>query len=397
MKAEGRRQKKEMKTLISALVLLVTLLPSVSTAEWRFVTERRTGTEPEDRLDAARLLMFDRDWAGAVVALRKVMADRREPLRDEAAFWLAHSLFQMGKASEALEVIATLESQYPRSRWLMPARSLRVEIATRMGSSELLWRVAQPPAPPAPAALPETPRTPRPGRAPRAVGAPLPPPPPAAPAPPAMTMTDVRIQALSGLLLEAPDRAVPALREIVIEHQETPQARRALFVLGLSPHEDALETVMHFATTGPDALRVVAVEQLARWPSPDAKKTMTFAYANGSPRVKMQVLQSLGESGGASYLYSIVTSEHDPDLRESGILGLGHARGRAELARLYARPSVPHAERAAILEALFAAGADRELVTIARQERDARLRGEAIALLRTLNTPAALRFLRTLK
>lgn len=344
--------------------------------------------------------MFDRDWAGAVVALRKVVADRKEPLRDEAAFWLAHSLFQMGKASEALETIGTLEAQHPRSRWLMPARSLRVEIATRMGSSDLLWHVAQPPAPPAPPAPPppDTPPAARAPRAPRAVRVPPPPAPPAAPAPPpVMTMTDVRIQALSGLLLEAPDRAVPALREIVVTHQETPQARRALFVLGLSPHEQALETVMHFATTGPDALRVVAVEQLARWPLPDAKKTMAFAYANGSPRVKMQVLQSLGESGGASYLYEIVTAEDDPDLRESGILGLGHARGRAELARLYARPSAPRAERAAILEALCAAGADRELVTIARQERDAHLRRTAIAQLRTLNTPVALRFLRTVK
>ncbi|MGP1678996.1 MAG: class II aldolase/adducin family protein, partial [Burkholderiales bacterium] len=43
------------------------------------------------RLDPARLLIFDRDWARAVVALRKVMGDRKEPLRDEAAFWLAHS------------------------------------------------------------------------------------------------------------------------------------------------------------------------------------------------------------------------------------------------------------------------------------------------------------------
>jgi hypothetical protein len=388
-----------MKTVLSVLVLLMTLLPSVSSAEWRFVTELRTGTgtEPEDKLDAARLLMFDRDWAGAVVALRKVMADRREPLRDEAAFWLAHSLFQMGKASDALEVIGALESQHPRSRWLMPARSLRVEIATRTGSSELLWRAAQPPAPPAPP-TPVTPPAARAPRAPRAVGVPPPPAPPdPPPPPPVMTMTDVRIQALSGLLLEAPDRAVPALREIVVQHQETPQARRALFVLGLSPHEQALETVMHFATTGPDALRVVAVEQLARWPSADAKRTMTYAYSSGSPRVKLQVLQSLGASGGASYLYEIVTTEDDPDLRESGILGLAHARGRAELARLYARTSAPRAERTAILEALCAAGADRELVTIVRQERDARLRDAAIAQLRTLNTPVALRFLRTLK
>ena len=217
------------------------------------------------------------------------------------------------------------------------------------------------------------------------------------PSPPGFTQIDVRIQALSGLLLQEPDRAVPALREIVVREQETPQARRALFVLGLSPHEEARETVMHFSRTGPDALRVVAVEQLARWPTNDARVALTSAYAAGSERVKFEVLRSLGESGGVSYLYELVTGEEDPDLRESGIFGLGHARGRAELARLYAQGSTSRADRAAILEALFVAGGDRELVAIARQEKDGELREASIGRLRMLNTPAAAAFLRTLK
>lgn len=360
----------------------------------------------DDKLDRARLLIFDRDWRGAVAELRRVMEDRREPLRDEAAFWLAHSLFQLGRASEALAVIATLESEYPRSRWLLPAQSLRVEIATRMGTPDILWRVATPPAPPAP------PAPPRVASAPRAPRAPAPPAPPSAPSPPraprapepgstwimsgssGFTPLDVRIQALSGLLLRDPERAVPALREIVVEAPETPQGRRALFVLGLSPHEEARQTVVHFAHTGPEALQVVAVEQLSRWPTQDAQEALTAAYATGSERVKVQVLRSLGESGGTVRLYELVASEDDPALRETGIYGLAQARGRAELARLYMRPSTPHADRAAIIEALFAAGGDRELVTIARREKDQGLRNAAIARLRHFTTPAARAFLR---
>jgi hypothetical protein len=212
-----------------------------------------------------------------------------------------------------------------------------------------------------------------------------------------LTVMDVRIQALSGLLLREPDRAVPALREIVIEAQETPQARRALFVLGLSPHQQARQTIMQFAQTGPEALRVVAVGQLARWATPDAKHALTSAYAAGSDRVKLEVLRSLGESGGAGFLYEIVTSEADQDLRESGIFGLGHARGRGELARLYNRSGVSRADRAAILEALFAARGDRELVAIARSEKDAELRTSAIDRLRLLDTQIARTFLRTAK
>ena len=384
-----------MKTVISILLLCSMAAP---------VSAREAG-DPQDRLDPARMLIFDRDWPKAVAELRRVIADRREPLRDEACFWLAHSLFQMGRSSEALRVIATIGDEYPRSRWLLPAQSLRVEIATRIGSPDVLWRVAAPPPPPAPPAPP----APSGARAPRAPAPPSPPSPPGpprppragrvtvAPAPPGFTTLDVRIQALSGLLLQEPERAVPALREIVDEAQETPQARRALFVIGLSPHEQARETVMHFARSGPDALRVVAVEQLSRWPTRDAKQALTSAYAAGSERVKMRVLQSLGESGGVSYLYELVSAEDDPGLRESGIFGLGHARGRGELARLYARPGATRADREAILEALFAAGGDRELVTIARREQDAGLRASAIARLRTLHTPAARAFLREIE
>jgi hypothetical protein len=382
-----------MKTVLCSILVLCALAAPASAS---------VVNDPQDRLDPARMLIFDRDWPKAVAELRRVIADRREPLRDEAGFWLAHSLFQMGRSSEALRVIATIEDEYPRSRWLLPAQSLRVEIATRIGSPDVLWRVAAPPPPPAPPAPPAPPSAGS-RRAPAPPAPHAPPHPPragrvmVAPAPPGFTTLDVRIQALSGLLLQEPERAVPALREIVDEAQETPQARRALFVIGLSPHEQARETVMHFARTGPDALRVVAVEQLSRWPTRDAKQALTSAYAVGSDRVKLRVLQSLGESGGVSYLYELVSAEDDPGLRESGIFGLGHARGRGELARLYARPGATRADREAILEALFAAGGDRELVTIARRERDAGLRASAISRLRTLRTPAALAFLREIE
>ncbi|MDQ3070853.1 MAG: hypothetical protein M3R55_14140, partial [Acidobacteriota bacterium] len=217
----------------------------------------------------------------------------------------------------------------------------------------------------------------------------------AVPAPPqfAFTVTDVRIQALSGLLEQDPDRAVPALREIVVQEQETPSARRALFVLGLSPHEQARATVMQFAQTGPEALRVVAISQMARWTTPQARTALTTAYAVGTERVKLEVLRSLSESGGTGYIYEIATSEADPGLRESAIFGLGNAGGRAELWRLYTRASTSRASRVAIIDALTASRGDRQLVLIARTEKDSELRGAAVAKLRVLDTAAARAYL----
>ena len=345
-----------MKTLLIACAAVLSLTSAASASEWR------TPAEPDraDRLDQARLLIFDRDWPRAVVELRRVLANPKEPLRDEASFWLAHSLFHMGDAPEALRVIDEIERHHVRSRWMLPAQSLRVEIATRLKRPDLLWRIAvkpsaqpAPPAPPlvptlrtphaGPAPMPTPPHAPRPARTPRAAdpatpAPPAAPEPPDLPSPPVLTFTDVRIQALSGLMRQEPGRAVPVLREIVTEELESPQARRALFVLGLSTHEEARETLIHFARTGPEGLRVVAVEQLGRWPTLNARNVLTTVYASSTQRVKLEVLRSLRE-----------------------------------------------------------AGADRELIRLARDEKDAMLRGFAIAQLRELDTEPARAFLRSLR
>jgi len=293
-----------MKTFVAVAALSLSFAGAVSASEPRTGTGTGTVADPGDRLDAARLLIFDRNWPKAVAELRRIVEDRREPMRDEAAFWLAHSLFQMGDPSEALRVIEMLEREYPRSQWVMPAASLRVDIATRIGRPEMLWEIVV------------TPRPPRP------VVAPAPPAPPKAPLPPALTFVDVKIQALGGLLVREPERAVPALREIVIEAVESPQARRALFVLGMSSHEEAREAVVHFARTGPDELRVVAVEQLGRWPNLRARHVLTSVYGSSSERVKLEVLRSLGEARADRDLIRLVRSEKDESLRDFAIAQL---------------------------------------------------------------------------
>lgn len=334
-----------MKTFVAMVIV------SLCAAGPAAAQEPRPGSAQSQRLDAARLLLFDRDWPGAVTELRRIVADAKAPQRDEASLWLAHGLFQMGNASEALQVIAALERDHPRSHWVLPAQSLRVQIAARTGRGDVLWSYAvpsvapKPGATPAPAPPPRTWQTPRVAPTPRTpLTAPpawpdTPAPPAALPAPPrVLTPVDIRIEALSGLMRRDPDRAVPVLREIVVEQQETPQARRALYVLGLSPHQHARETVLHFAQSGPESLRIVAVGNLAWWPSDSARKVLTSAYSSGTPRVKLAALRSLAASG-----------------------------------------------------------ADRELISIARAETDSDLRGYAIAQLRQLDTPQARAFLRSIK
>src|SRR5690348_1753985 len=81
------------------------------------------------RMERAKDLIADEQWAPAVDELTAAANDPKEPNRDEALFWLAHSQNQVHDSSAAVETIGRLEREYPLSRWVKPARSLRIEIA----------------------------------------------------------------------------------------------------------------------------------------------------------------------------------------------------------------------------------------------------------------------------
>jgi hypothetical protein len=144
------------------------------------------------RLALAKDYIADEQWTRAIAELRAVADDPRDANRDEALFWLAHSQYQVGDHGDALQTINRLEHLFVKSRWVRPARSLRVEIAQRLRRDDVLWALAMPRA-----AAPPVPPTPLPpASAPRgATPAPLPLPPRAArrrPAQPRRTGADAR-------------------------------------------------------------------------------------------------------------------------------------------------------------------------------------------------------------
>src|SRR5215471_2000409 len=107
------------------------------------------------RLAQGKDYVADEQWARAIVEFKAAADDPREKNRDEALFWLAHSEHQSGDDASALQTIVRLEHEYPKSVWVRPAHSVRVEIAQSMRRDDVLWMIAATPAPPpAPAARP---------------------------------------------------------------------------------------------------------------------------------------------------------------------------------------------------------------------------------------------------
>jgi len=373
------------------------------------------------RLGRAKDYMADEQWARAIAELRAAIADPREKGKDEALYWLAHSLNQSGDAAAAIDTILRLERDYPKSLWVKPAGSLRLDIAIRMQRNDVLWwtAVPTPPARPIPASVPPrgfapTPPTPPttktpplpPAPAPPAVPTPVAPPTPpgvapTAPAPPMPPPTawlpegyspdvELRIEAL-GVLIRTNVQVIPILKEIAVDGNNPGDARRAMFVLMQSGRPEAREIVVQVAKAGPEPAQLAAIRELGRFGGQQASDTLLQIYAKASIVVKRQVVTSLGEGSQQVALFKIAESETDPHLRDTAIVTLGRAGGGEQLRLLYQRAN-PQIKKP-IIAGLFTARQEDTLIRIADEEKDPMLRSECIRRLRLLGTPRARAYL----
>jgi tetratricopeptide (TPR) repeat protein len=402
-----------MRTTIALAIAIVVAVPAFSSTP--------TPAPDSARLGRAKDYMADEQWPRAIAELRAAINDPKEKAKDEALYWLAHSLNQSGDSASAIETIRRLESEYPKSLWVKPAGSLRVDIAIHLRRNDVLWWTAVPPqparmptrarkpAPPPPVAeganpatVPAPPEPPAP--APTAVPTPRPPyaPPPAPlpPKPPAWFPEDyqpdieLRIQALGSLIRTDALKVIPILTEIALDSDNPGDARRAMFVMMQSGKPEARAAVVQVAKAGPEFARVAAVRELGRFGGPEISQELMQVYTTADLPVKQQVVTSLGERLEKTPLFRIAQSEKDPGLRESAILKLAQAGGSEQLWMLYERAEF--AVKLPIIVGFFSAGAEDELIRVAEHERDPKLRAEALRRLRLMETPKAKEYLQKL-
>jgi hypothetical protein len=400
MRTPGLRQ-------IAAAIGFVVLLP-VFGAAWPDI-----GGPESRRMARAKDLIADEQWGRAIEELRVAAADPREPNKAEALFWLAHSLNQENDFAAAVESIRKLEREHASSPWVKPARSLMIELAQKLRRDDVLWWTATPgrppavptvapramtprrgsprPAPPPPVdtptpfpAAPDTPAPPAPaGRA----STPAPPPPP----PSAWFVetwspdTDQRILALGSLIHTDADKVIPMLRKIALEEDNPGAARRAVFVLTQSGKPEAMWTVVEVARRGPEPVRVAAVRGIGSFGGPEVSKALLQVYSTANALVKKQVVTTLGQRAEAPALLRIAQSEADRALRASAIVTLGRCGGRDELYSLYVKAD--RESKRPIINGLFMARGEDELIRIAEREKDSQLRAEVHTKLRLLGTP----------
>jgi HEAT repeat protein len=205
--------------------------------------------------------------------------------------------------------------------------------------------------------------------------------------------TDLQIEALNGLLEQHGERVIPLLRDIALDGNSPDEARRAVLVLSRSARPEARRTVTEVARRGPEPVQLAAIRAMGRFDGTGISAELMQVYSSATtPRVKRQVVSSLGERSDNASLLRIATVESDSAVRNVAIVTLGRLPGaRPQLRTLYGR--APQDSRMAVLAALLSSKDEDELIRIAGAETDPMLRARARMQLRLLATPKALQFL----
>lgn len=396
------------------------------------VTAAEAAAPESKRLIRARDFITDEQWTQAIDLLRVAVDDPKEPRRDEALYWLAHSEYHSGDAGAAVATISRLEREFPRSMWVKPGQSLRIDIAVRLGRNDvLLWTATprnrrvplgsapaaithEPPAPAAPIPVAdEPPKPPTPKPAPRKGpardgGTPMPFPqgaaaPAAAPVvPPPAAMwyasdfepdADIRVYALGGLLRSDADRAIPLLMEIALASDKPTTASRAVTVLAQSKLPKAREKVVEVATTAPQSVQIAAVKAMVGFGGRAVSGDLMQVYSKVNEPVKVQIVKSLGDLEQPAPLLQIVNAEKEGPIRYHALASLGRAGAVDQLEQLYKTSSSN--SRRYIIEGFAFARAEAQLIRVADLERkgNPQLRRFALDQLKLFGSPRAKEYL----
>jgi HEAT repeat protein len=345
-------------------------------------------------------------WSDAVDLFNKVV-QRHGQRAEGALYWRAYAENKEGQPARAISTCAELRHTYPKSEWLDECGALEIEIRGRS---------AQPVQPQA------------------------------------EQDEDLKLLALNAIMQQDEARAIPSIQQILNGNSSDKLKERALFVLSQSNSKQAQDLIGQIARGGSNpTLQVKAIHVLStrgkdsvdlladiyRHSSDEAvKKAILQSYlvtgspdklveaarSESNPQLSKTAVQSLGAMGstaqlqtlyketksgelkehiinsliaagpkGAEVLGIIAATEQDPNLRRRAIRNLGISGGpdlAPKLVSIYRNNNDPDTKKAAV-EALFLAGDARDLITLAKAEKDPALKQKIVQQLSIMRNAEA--------
>jgi HEAT repeat protein len=283
--------------------------------EARVEKEQDLYEEGTDALD-------DHDWRRAAKSFEKVVAMRMSHA-DAATYWLAYAQNKTGQRAEALDTLLALQKNYPQSKWVRDGKQLELEI--RQGSGQQIN-------------------------------------------PKGVDDEDLKLMAINGLMQTDPEQAVPILEHLLNSSQSAKIKDRALFVLSQSSSQKAYEVLSRVAKGGRPELQSRAIRYLGISGGERNRGLLADIYnSSNDVAIKKSVLKSYMISGDRARVLTLAKSETNPELRAEAVTQLGVMGARNELSELYSSETDVNV-RKKIIQAMFIGGSADKLAEIARSE-----------------------------
>ena len=282
----------------------------------------------------------NRHWDEAVEYFGQVVS-RGGTRSDGALYWKAYALAKLGRSAEATATIAELRKSYSGSRWLDDAKALEIEVQ-------------------------------------QAGGKPI--------SPEAEQDDELKLLALEGLSHSDPERAFPALEQILKKPSSSPKLKRnAVYVLANNNSPKAQSLLEQIARGGgnPD-LQVKAISYMPRNTNSGTVLAEIYAASNDA-EVKRAVLNALISARDKDRLLSVAKNEKNPELRSMAIGYLGGIPGNPELWQLYQADSTTEG-REQILSHMYNNGNLDKLLDLLKTEKDPKLRAQLVRVVASYKT-----------
>jgi hypothetical protein len=204
---------------------------------------------------------------------------------------------------------------------------------------------------------------------------------------------ELKLLALNGLAQSDPDRAIPTLERLLKGAQAPRVKKEAIYVLAANSSPKAQQLLEQIArgSANPD-LQLQAILYIGRT-GKQTNRGQLLAEIYGSatdPAVKRAVLNALVSSKDKEHLIQLAKNEKNADLRLDAIRMVGSTADQAEMWQFYQSETDP-AVKAELLRLL--SGNTEKLIEVARTEKDAKLRRAAVQSLgsvKAANTSDAL-------
>ncbi len=286
--------------------------------------------DPKEAYDHGHTTMQSKEWAAAIEAFK--VAAKAERLTAASMYWQAYSHYQLRQRVQAKRLLEKLIRQHQDSQWADDARVLLFEHGD--GDEVITHQEAMD--------------------------------------------EELKLFTLQQIMFNDPQKALPKVYEMLEKSQSERVKMNAIQLLGLSDQEVVADYLYRFIEAEKDpGLQHQAIQMLSLRDSKNSRDKLLRLYEKSSDiELKSAIIQGFIHHDDSTQLIQLLNKEQHPDLKMYLIQMLGIKGEAAALKNIY--PQAKGDQKRAILEALGLSGDASYLYAVIDAETNPEIRQQAI-------------------